>query len=97
MISTAARRQTQNKRSSDKAARSKIENRLQQAFERLEKVVHIFDRHYQFQVIRENETVLRANINQATGEVINEVPPEKILDLEAQIQELVGLLIDKRA
>ena len=35
-------------------------------------------------------------IDKETKEVIKEVPPEKILDLVAQIWDLVGILVDER-
>ncbi|MGQ9497851.1 MAG: flagellar protein FlaG [Desulfotomaculales bacterium] len=70
---------------------------LQDAFDRLEKIAYIFDRRFHFKVHEETKRYYVQIIDQATGEVISEVPPEKILDLVAQIQKLVGLLIDKRA
>lgn len=71
--------------------------RLEKALNRLEQIAYIFDRRFHFKVHEETKRYYVQIIDQATGEVINEVPPEKILDLVAQIQELVGLLIDKRA
>jgi flagellar protein FlaG len=36
-------------------------------------------------------------IDDKTGEVIQEVPPKKILDMVAKMLEIVGVLIDKKA
>ena len=35
-------------------------------------------------------------IEKATDEVISEIPPEKILDLVARIEEMIGLIVDQR-
>ncbi len=34
-------------------------------------------------------------LNEETGEVIREIPPEKILDLVAKIWELAGIIVDE--
>jgi flagellar protein FlaG len=36
-------------------------------------------------------------INTKTEEIIAEIPPEKILDMIAQLWEMAGLLVDKKA
>ncbi|HBK67556.1 MAG TPA: flagellar biosynthesis protein FlaG, partial [Firmicutes bacterium] len=36
--------------------------------------------------------VIEAN----TEEIITEIPPEKILDLVARIEEMIGLMVDKK-
>lgn len=36
-------------------------------------------------------------IDDKTGEVIQEVPPKKILDMVAKMMEMVGVLFDKKA
>ncbi|WP_160032750.1 flagellar protein FlaG [Paenibacillus sp. An7] len=35
-------------------------------------------------------------LNKETGELIREIPPEKILDLVAEMMDTAGLLIDKK-
>jgi flagellar protein FlaG len=35
-------------------------------------------------------------VDQETNEVIREIPPEKLLDLVANIWEMVGILVDER-
>jgi len=41
------------------------------------------------------EVVIRVK-NKETGELIREVPPEKILDMVAKFMELNGIIIDER-
>lgn len=50
-----------------------------------------YERHEVF-----NDMMLKI-IDDETGEVINEVPPKKILDMVAKLCELVGLVVDKKA
>ncbi|MBW4081664.1 flagellar protein FlaG [Paenibacillus sp. S150] len=35
-------------------------------------------------------------LNKETGELIREVPPEKILDLAARMMEITGIIVDKK-
>ena len=35
-------------------------------------------------------------VDRSNDEVIREVPPEKVLDLMAELRELVGFLVDER-
>lgn len=66
------------------------------ALEKLNKTAPIFDFRFHFLVHEETKRIMVQIIDQETGEVLNEIPPEKVLDLVARIQELVGLLVDER-
>lgn len=52
--------------------------------------------HYEFKIHEGTGRIMVRLIDNDSGEVIKEVPPEKILDLVAGIWELVGILVDKR-
>ncbi len=41
------------------------------------------------------KTVIKV-VDRDTGEVIREIPPEELLDIAARIDEMVGMLFDKR-
>ncbi|MDI6906157.1 MAG: flagellar protein FlaG [Thermoanaerobacterales bacterium] len=69
---------------------------LSPALEKLAKTAPVFDCRFHFRIHEATKRVMVQVIDQETGEVLNEIPPEKILDLVAQIQELVGLLVDKK-
>jgi flagellar protein FlaG len=47
-------------------------------------------------VHKKTHALLVKVLNQETGEVIREVPPEKTLDLVAKLMESAGILIDER-
>ncbi|MCM3750198.1 flagellar protein FlaG [Paenibacillus pasadenensis] len=50
----------------------------------------------EFSVHKETNSIMIKVINKETNEVIREVPPEKTLDVAAQLMEIAGLLIDHR-
>ncbi|MBO8129203.1 MAG: flagellar protein FlaG [Peptococcaceae bacterium] len=72
------------------------EEQLVKALEKLTRTAYIFDRMFHFLIHKESERVMVQIIDRETEEVIKEIPPEKILDIVARIQELVGLLIDEK-
>ncbi len=66
------------------------------ALEKLNKTAPIFDFRFHFLIHEETKRIMVQIIDQETGKILNEIPPEKILDLVARIQELVGLLVDEK-
>jgi flagellar protein FlaG len=49
-----------------------------------------------FSVHEKTKQILVKVINDETKEVIREIPPEKIIDLVANMMEKAGLIVDKR-
>ncbi|WP_046227678.1 flagellar protein FlaG [Paenibacillus dauci] len=45
---------------------------------------------------KETHSIMVKVLNKDTGEVIREVPPEKTLDLVANMMHIAGILVDKR-
>ncbi|WP_151733762.1 flagellar protein FlaG ['Paenibacillus yunnanensis' Narsing Rao et al. 2020] len=45
---------------------------------------------------KETKTIMVKVLNKETGELIREVPPEKTLDLVANLMEAAGIIIDER-
>lgn len=72
------------------------ESEIGEAIDRLNKLVLIFGRRFHFELHEGTKRYFVQVIDQETGEVISEVPPEKILDLVAEIWRLVGLLVDEK-
>lgn len=64
--------------------------------EKLNKTLQIYNKHLKFSIHEATRRVMVQVINNDTGEVIREIPPKKILDMLAKIQELDGLLVDER-
>lgn len=53
--------------------------------------------HYEFQVHEKTGKIMSKLINTDTGEVVREIPPEKILDVIAGLWEIAGIIIDDKA
>lgn len=50
----------------------------------------------EFSIHKETHSVMIKVLNKDTGEVIREVPPEKLLDVAAKMMEFAGLIVDKK-
>ncbi|OUM94426.1 MAG: hypothetical protein BAA04_07460 [Firmicutes bacterium ZCTH02-B6] len=70
---------------------------LERIADGLNRTLEAVDRRLKFLVHEETERIYVQVIDKETGEVIREIPPEKILDLVGQLQKLIGLLIDEWA
>jgi flagellar protein FlaG len=68
-----------------------------QTIEKANKRYDAYDKILQFSVHEETRQIVIKIINTKTDEIIAEIPPEKILDMIAQLWEMAGLLVDKRA
>lgn len=69
---------------------------LGEKVEQLNKTAEIFDKRLHFKIHEETERIMVQVIETESGEVLTEVPPEKILDMVARLEEMIGLLIDER-
>ena len=70
---------------------------LSKAVDKLNRAMGIFkNNEVRFSIHEKTKHMMVQVIKEDTGEVIAEYPPKKILDLVAQLQEMVGLIVDKR-
>jgi len=69
---------------------------LQEGTEKLNEMTRIFDRSFHFEIHEKSKRWMVQVINTETGEVVREIPPEKILDMVARLDQLVGLIVDER-
>ena len=69
---------------------------LEQAVEETNNLLFSDTDHYEFKVHEGTGRMMVKLVNNETGEVIKEIPPEKILDVVAGIWDLVGILVDER-
>lgn len=51
---------------------------------------------FEISVHEETHAIMIKVLNKETGDLIREVPPEKILDLAAHMMEITGIIIDKK-
>lgn len=68
---------------------------LDRAVDKLNQTAQIFNKQFNFSIHEETERIIVKVLNKETGEVLTEIPPEKLLDMLARIQETVGILIDE--
>lgn len=69
---------------------------LQDAVEKVNITADTFNISLRFRIHEESERIMVQVINLENNEVIKEIPPEKILNVVAQIQNIIGLFIDTR-
>lgn len=70
---------------------------LDSVVEDLNKTVEALNKGLEFKVHEDTKRVIVTVVNKDTDEVIREIPPEKILDMMAKINEIVGWLVDEKA
>ena len=73
-----------------------LQGKLEDKIEQLNKTVEIFDKKLHFQIHEETDRIMVQIIETETDEVIGEIPPERVLDLVARIEEMIGLMVDKK-
>ena len=78
----------------DKEGQNKVD--VEKAVEKLNQTVRAFNKRFHFSVHEGTHRVMVQVIDTATGKVVNEIPPQKVLDIVASMNELLGLMIDKR-
>lgn len=72
------------------------EEQLVKAIERSIKAIEGPMTSLDFSIHKQTKAVMVKVLNKETGEVIREVPPEKMLDFVAKMWEMAGVLIDER-
>lgn len=72
------------------------EEELADKVDQMNKTALIFNRKMQFQIHEETQRVMVKIINSESGEVISEIPSKKLLDMAAKMEEMVGMIFDKR-
>ncbi len=70
--------------------------RLQEEVDRLNDTAKIYNIGLRFSIHQETERLVVQVYDRTDNEVIREIPPEKVLNLVAQIQQMIGLLLDEQ-
>lgn len=68
---------------------------LNDVISKMNKAVSIFDQALQFKVADGNRIIVKL-IDTATGEVLKEIPPEKLVEAFKNLGRAIGLLIDRK-
>lgn len=79
------------------SAREEIpREQVEKAAEKLNRLMGIIDKRLQFSVHEQSHRVMVKIVDQTTGEVLDEIPPKRILDMMNSFSQMVGLMVDKR-
>ncbi|QSF44734.1 flagellar protein FlaG [Paenibacillus tianjinensis] len=71
----------------------------EQTVKALEKVLKAMEgpeTRLQVSVHKETKAIMVKVLNKETGELIREIPPEKTLDIVANMMEIAGIIVDER-
>jgi flagellar protein FlaG len=72
----------------------------QQAVDQLEKMIRAVqgpEKSFKISIHQETHTIMVKVFDKDSGDLIREIPQEKLLDVAASLMELNGLIIDKKA
>ncbi|MFB5759866.1 flagellar protein FlaG [Paenibacillus medicaginis] len=90
--------------SSSSAGAANVEVKLsgdeEQAIQQLEKAIRAVqgpEKTYEISVHKQTHAIMVKVFDKQTGDLIREIPKEKLLDIAANLMELNGMIIDKRA
>jgi len=72
------------------------EKAVSDAVEKVNKALEGTNRRMEYSVHKRTNEIIVKVIDETTGEIIREVPPEKILDMVANMLEMAGLIVDER-
>jgi len=70
---------------------------LGKTVEKLNRATELFEQRISFKIHDETKRLMVRVIDDNTGEVIKEIPPEDMLDIEANISKMIGIILDKHA
>ena len=70
---------------------------VRKAAEDFNRAFTYFDVQAHFSVHEATNTIIIDLVDSSTGEVIREIPPRELLDRYAQMIDLLGLLVDRKA
>ncbi|SKA72712.1 flagellar protein FlaG [Clostridium sp. USBA 49] len=73
------------------------EKDLKNAVDKLNKFLEDNKTHAEYEIHDKLNDVMIKIVDDNTGKVIKEIPPQKILDMVAKMCEIVGILFDKKA
>lgn len=71
------------------------ELKLMEAIDKINKSIEGASRRFEYSVHDKTNTVMVKVIDSETDEIIKEIPPEKILNLVANLWEMAGIIVDE--
>ncbi|NLC52328.1 MAG: flagellar protein FlaG [Firmicutes bacterium] len=71
------------------------QERLEEEVARLNETAELFNIGLRFSIHKESERIMVQVYDRVEDKVIKEIPPERVLNLVAQIQNMIGILLDE--
>ncbi len=96
-VEQSANQYQQHAQEQTKKTRQPIEEIVQDVESSLEKMKGFLRSNLQFEVDKKAEMVVVKIVNKDTGEMIRQIPPDDILRLIQNLNEVIGALMDERA
>jgi uncharacterized FlaG/YvyC family protein len=99
MSPLGAAEQERHEAKKEELSRKELLGMLEEKTGQLNRALEIFNKRLRFEVHDETERIMVKILEKRTGntdEVIREIPPERVLDMLARLEEMIGLLIDER-
>lgn len=67
-----------------------------EAIEKANKAIEGPNKRFEFSIHKKTHEIMVKVLDNDTGDVIREFPPEKILDMVAKLWEMAGIVVDER-
>lgn len=68
---------------------------VEKATEKLNRLMGIIDKRLEFRIHEQSHRVMVKVIDQETGDVLDEIPPKRILDILSSFSQVAGIMVDK--
>jgi flagellar protein FlaG len=88
-------RKPESLRENQKYSERDLEDEVRESVKDVNEIVDKVKEGLSFQIHEDTEKMMVKVVDLNTDEVIKELPPEEMLDLQARIHEMVGILIDE--
>ena len=88
-------RKPESLREKEEYSEQEFEDEVRESVKDVNEIVDKVKEGLSFQIHEDTEKMMVKVVDLNTDEVIKELPPEEMLDLQARIHEMVGILIDE--
>ncbi|SFL23056.1 flagellar protein FlaG [Halanaerobium salsuginis] len=89
-------RKPESLREKEEYSEQELEDEVRESVKDINEIVDKVKEGLSFQIHEDTEKMMVKVVDLNTDEVIKELPPEEMLDLQARIHEMVGILIDEK-
>lgn len=69
---------------------------VEKATDKLNRLMNLIDKRRVFQIHEKSHRLMIKIIDETTNEVLDEIPPKRLLDILSSITQAVGIQVDKR-